>query len=65
MAIKRAQRTVLTIGALALIGTGLLFWLMAPYVTRGNPVATMAALIVIELAVFTTAFWVAGKGRLK
>lgn len=62
MTIKRAQRTVLTIGALSLLGTLLLFWMMAPYVTRGNPVGTMIALVVIELAVFTTAFWVAGRG---
>lgn len=62
MAIKRAQRTVLTLAALALVGTLVLFWAMAPYVTRGNPVGTMIAIVVIELAVFATAFWVAGKG---
>ncbi len=65
MAIKRAQRTVLTIAALSIGGTLLLFWLMAPYVTRGNPVGTMIALVVIELAVFTTAFWVAGRKRIR
>lgn len=65
MALKRAQRTVLTLGALALAGTLLLFWLMAPYVTRGNPAGTMAALVVIELVVFSAAFWVAGKGAVR
>ncbi|HEY9855937.1 MAG TPA: hypothetical protein V6D05_09390 [Stenomitos sp.] len=62
MAIKRAQRTVLTLATLSLLGTLLLFWGMAPYVTRGNPMGTMIALVVIELLVFATAFWVAGKG---
>lgn len=65
MAIKRAQKSIVVLAAVSLGMTGLLFWLMAPYVTRGNPVGTMIALTIIELLVFATAFWVAGKGNLR
>lgn len=60
-----AQKSVLVLAAVSMGATGLLFWLMAPYVTRGNPVGMMIALLVIELAVFVTAFWVSGKGILR
>lgn len=65
MALKRAQKSVAILATLSLGTTALLFWLMAPYVTRGNPAGTMIALMVIELLVFGTAFWVAGKGSLR
>lgn len=60
MALKRPQRSVLKLALAVVAATIGLLYALAPSI-RGNPLVPAATILIVELAVFTTAFWVAGR----
>lgn len=65
MALKKEQKTVLTLAAVTTVSTVVLLQAMAPFMgIRKDPTPTIVTIAVVEVLLFAVAFWVAGKGKI-